>query len=274
MATSVMHTAGGGGITNLWINNTITSTATTTNTFTVDGTNNWMIENNQLQLRPRQISRRERIIMQALPSPALLQGPSCKIGLSEPIKHMIDEMVDRLTLDGVDRMNHLTKAINYLDLNEVNFEGLLRFKDNSLLRIGPDGNYEIIDQFARVIYKGNRIREFNKFIEASSLLEDFINDCGKIGVRQSEFMSMPIEVFIHWLIYKAALKDEDPLPEGVFAPENHPETKKLKLPRCLACGKFISPTFVEAGINFCNEVCLLIVQRNKAPMLRLSRQVS
>ena len=254
------------------INNIITSGGTCTTTTTsistnwVDSSNyDWVVQSG----RQQSISRRQRIIIQGLRTDLLL--PSDKaIDASQPVKLLLDEMFDTLTPHGIDEMNKITKQINFINLNEVDFKGLIKMKDHTLLRIHDDGNFEIHDGAAQTIYKSNRIKDFNKYIEGSSLLEDFIKDCGTAGIRQSEFMSIPIEVFIHWLIYKAALKDDDPLPNGVYAPENHPETKKMKLPRCLACGKFISPAFTEAGINFCNEVCMIVMRNHKAPLLKIS----
>ena len=71
------------------------------------------------------------------------------------------------------------------------------------------GNYSIEDDHARVVYKANRIREFNPYVSASDLLEEFIKFLGVAGVLQREVLNMPINVFIHWLIYKAAERDGD-----------------------------------------------------------------
>ena len=247
-----------------------TSTSTTATNITTSWLDNtgdfdWTLRRDSLG----SISRRQRIIMQGLP-PTLLLPSDKGIDASQPVNILLDEMFDTLTPHGIDEMNKITRQINFINLNEVDFKGLIKMKDHTLLRIHDDGNFEIHDGAAQTIYKSNRIRDFNKYIEGSSLLEDFIKDCGTAGIRQSEFMSIPIEVFIHWLIYKAALKDDDPLPNGVYAPENHPETKKMKLPRCLACGKFISPAFTEAGINFCNEVCMIVMRNHKTPLLQIS----
>jgi hypothetical protein len=82
--------------------------------------------------------------------------------------------------------------------------------DGSTLHVDPYGNYKVLDQDAKVTYKANRIREFNRFINASELLEDFIRYVGTQGVTQIEVLDLPVNAFIHWLIWQAALKDGDP----------------------------------------------------------------
>ena len=81
--------------------------------------------------------------------------------------------------------------------------------DGSILTVDPNGNYRIVDEHAKVIYKANRLREFNPYINASDLLEDFIKFVGQLGVKQSEVLNVPINAFIHWLVFKAAERDGD-----------------------------------------------------------------
>jgi len=83
--------------------------------------------------------------------------------------------------------------------------------DGALLDIDDLGNYKIQDQHAKVIYRANRVREFNRYLNASDLLEAFIDDVGKLdGVDQTQVLRLPIEAFINWLILQAATKDGDP----------------------------------------------------------------
>lgn len=81
--------------------------------------------------------------------------------------------------------------------------------DNSVLHVDHEGNYRIEDTHSRVVYKANRRREFNPYLNASDLLEDFIKFVGTLGVRQGEVLQVPITAFIHWLVFKAAERDGD-----------------------------------------------------------------
>src|SRR5690554_6941531 len=78
--------------------------------------------------------------------------------------------------------------------------------DGTRLRF-EDGNVTIYDENAKVIYKSNPIREFNPYLNASDLLEEFIAYCKKKKVRQSDFMQLPVELFIMWLVVRTAEKD-------------------------------------------------------------------
>jgi len=118
--------------------------------------------------------------------------------------------------------------------------------DGAKLSIDAHGNYTIHDAAAKVVYKANRIREFNPYVNASDLLEDFIRDMGQYGVRQSELLGLPVNVFIHWLILKAAQRDGDearvPSPQAVLP--------KREI-RCLCCGRFLPRTMLQRRIFFC-----------------------
>ncbi|MBT8196350.1 MAG: hypothetical protein KJO64_07970 [Bacteroidia bacterium] len=125
----------------------------------------------------------------------------------------------------------------------VNKPMTITMKDGSILKIDKELNFTINDSKARVIYKGNRIREFNKFLNASDLLEQFIKDMGELGAIQSNILQTPIEIFINWLILKASQQDGDVL-------ENPP--KLIQQPKCKLCGKFIPKKFIDAAFQFCN----------------------
>lgn len=106
--------------------------------------------------------------------------------------------------------------------------------------------------------------EFNRFLNASDLLEDFIEDAGRAGVRQSEFLNLPIELFINWLIIKAAEKDGDPIPEGALRIAQHHKALPFKgSPRCLTCGRFILRVQAASGINWCGEQHLAVFMQRK-----------
>ncbi len=74
--------------------------------------------------------------------------------------------------------------------------------------------------------------EFNRYINASDLLEEFIRWLGTQRVRQSEVMALPIDLFIKWLILRACEQDG----------EEPNVTLELPSPRarqCAGCGRFL-----------------------------------
>lgn len=84
--------------------------------------------------------------------------------------------------------------------------------DGASLIIDTLGNYKVLDEHAKVVYRACRIREFNPYINASDLLEAFINEVGALdGVDQGDVLRLPIEAFINWIILQAAKRDGDPL---------------------------------------------------------------
>jgi hypothetical protein len=74
---------------------------------------------------------------------------------------------------------------------------------------------------------------FNKYVNASDLLEEFIGFLGDEKVRQSEVMGLPIELFIKWLVIRACEEDGEE-PNTILelpAPKSQP--------RCLGCQRFM-----------------------------------
>lgn len=116
-------------------------------------------------------------------------------------------------------------------------------KDGTIINIDDDHNLQINDKDSQVIYKANRVREFNRFINASDLLETFIKDMGEAGARQINILSTPIELFINWLIYKASIQDGDKAIE--------PQLNSR--PKCLLCGRFITTILAVNKFEFCNS---------------------
>lgn len=76
-------------------------------------------------------------------------------------------------------------------------------------------------------------REFNRYINASDLLEEFISFLGVEGVKQREVMDMPLQLFIQWLIIRAHEADGEKPPIQLALPE------PKKAHRCLGCGKYM-----------------------------------
>lgn len=133
---------------------------------------------------------------------------------------------------------------------EVKPWSTLKLPDGSVLEVDGDGNFTVSDKDAVVTYRGSNVREFNPFINSSDLLEAFIKDLGELGVKQDEVLKVPIEMFINWLIFKAADQDGDNAPDDVPLLES--SVKPHKHPKCLCCGKFIKKALVEHKIHFCN----------------------
>ncbi len=83
-------------------------------------------------------------------------------------------------------------------------------------------------------------KEFNKYINSSDLLHEFIAFLGEQKVRQSEVMGLPIELFIKWLIIRACEEDHEEPNVTLTLPS------PKRQPRCLGCGRFVpkalSPT--------------------------------
>lgn len=84
------------------------------------------------------------------------------------------------------------------------------------------------DQADGVRYKKPPAREFNPFVNASDLVADFIKDIGQLGVPHNKALGVPVELFVNWLIHKAARQDGDEVPEDVPRLEAHPSLLKAK----------------------------------------------
>lgn len=125
-----------------------------------------------------------------------------------------------------------------------------KLPDGAFIDIDSDGNYQIRDKDAKVTYKANRIRDFSPHLNASDMLADFVRYVGSMGLRQSEVMGLPLELFIRWLVIQAAERDGDPI--EVQAVEGAPEIQQIKSPKCLKCGRFIPRRHFENRFPFCN----------------------
>ncbi len=91
--------------------------------------------------------------------------------------------------------------------------------------------------------------EFNRYINASDLLEEFIRWAGiEAHIRQNEALDLPLSHFITFLIIRAAEADREEPPEDV----------KLALPgpnwghRCVGCGRFLRDNLKKIGVFACN----------------------
>lgn len=119
--------------------------------------------------------------------------------------------------------------------------GIVSLEDGTNIVVETDGKMRIVDENAKVTYRANRVREFNRFLNASDLLREFIADVGAFGAKQSDVLTIPIELFINWLIMKSAEQDGDATHGALIHP------------RCRWCSRFISFARAQAGILFCGE---------------------
>jgi len=134
----------------------------------------------------------------------------------------------------------------------IDFPTTLSFKDGTVIDVKGNGNFVVNDKDSKVIYKGNNIREFNRYINSSDVLEEFIVFLGKdYRVRQDQILQIPIELFINWLIMRASQEDGDSYTQEMKSLDSGIK-KNRYINRCKWCGRFISKKLSEAGINFCN----------------------
>lgn len=139
---------------------------------------------------------------------------------------------------------------------EVGPNTLLELPDGTLIDVEDEYRWRIYEENAKVTREACRIVAFNRFLNASELLEAFIRDAAPHGIRQDQILKVPVEAFINWLIHKAAEADGDVLPGRKW---NH---------RCGYCKKFISKRLVSQGVNFCNAGHLdRYLQRIEMPLL-------
>jgi len=88
--------------------------------------------------------------------------------------------------------------------------------------------------------------DFNKYINASDLLEEFIAFLGENKVRQGEVMRLPLELFVKWLIIRACEQDHEEPNVTLSLPPAR------RQPRCIACGRFMR---AGAAIHLHDEAC-------------------
>jgi hypothetical protein len=101
-------------------------------------------------------------------------------------------------------------------------------------------------------------REFNPFLNASDQLEAFIKFVGTLGVRQSEVLSLPIDLFIKWLILEAAKRDDEPAPEDVVV--------IVEQPRCLGCQRWMKKCSESRRVPFCAPACLAMYSNRRSAL--------
>jgi len=90
-------------------------------------------------------------------------------------------------------------------------------------------------------------QEFNRYINASDLLKEFIAFLGTQGVRQHQVLKMPLDFFIKWIIIRAC--EEDQVEPNVELPALPPPAPRKQ---CLGCGQFMK---AESLIPLHGEMC-------------------
>lgn len=130
--------------------------------------------------------------------------------------------------------------------------------DGGVFELKADGSYTLLDKDAKITYRAARHREFNKYLNCSDLIEEFINYVGGIGLKKNEIMKIPISLFIAFLVVRAAESDGEELPEEevMMLKNAHNDILLLpapdKKPHCDYCGRFISPRLKSANLLYCN----------------------
>lgn len=150
---------------------------------------------------------------------------------------------------------HGLSGVSAIDIGSLQLnpgtEITIGLPDGGKLEVKADGSYAVIDKDAKITYKAHRVREFNPFLNASDKLEEFIRFCGTVGVRQSEVLRLPMELFVSWLIIEAARADKEPEPELPLIPK----LKSRARPQCTGCGRFLSRAKQEKRLEFCAPAC-------------------
>jgi hypothetical protein len=130
------------------------------------------------------------------------------------------------------------------------FVGMISMPDGSKIDIDR-GNFRVLDKDAKITYRGSRVREFNRYINASDLLAEFVEFLGAERLTEREALKIPIELFVAWMIVRAAEQDGEDAAEG----------DRLRLasgaqiarsPRCRCCGRFIARRRARNGVLFCS----------------------
>lgn len=135
----------------------------------------------------------------------------------------------------------------------------IELPNGTIIDMKADGSYQIIDQDAKIKYKGNPLREFNRYINASDLLEEFVDFVASVGgINKDGFLNLPIELFIRWLIIRAAEADGDDAPEDEKALKAHPAllpapaVMAISYRNCKCCGRFVTRKKADHGMLFCS----------------------
>lgn len=152
---------------------------------------------------------------------------------------------------------HQLLAQSSIDLN--GWKGDLALPDGSKIEIDAHGNYQIVEANRQVKYRAHWNREFNRYLNASDLLEEFIGEAGRAGVKKSDVLDGLFGVFVHWLILKAAERDGDDVPDDIRPIAEHPALPQPVSPgHCRVCGRFVTKQAIKDELPFCGERHLVL----------------
>lgn len=131
----------------------------------------------------------------------------------------------------------------------ADYTGEIALPDGTVIKISA-GAFTIEDSDARIVYRANRTRDFNRYLNASDLLEEFIGYLGSLGLGKTDVLQIPVELFIMWVVIRAAEQDGEPAPQE--QEQLRLASRTLQLPRCRCCGRFISHRHQALGVQFCS----------------------
>lgn len=161
-------------------------------------------------------------------------------------------------IDVVGGNTTLYESLAFCHFNEIHIPDGVRttatlvLPNKTKIKIFPDDHIEIDDTDERRLYQSQPVRDFNKYLNASDLLESFIEFCAKENMTKKEFSELPISLFILWLIVRAGETDGDPVDETLPMLTHAVRVTKSHTHRCKCCGKFLTRKYEENQISFCS----------------------
>lgn len=153
-------------------------------------------------------------------------------------------------------VGHIMTGLDMARLDEIVMPdgraGKVTLPDGTRIEVDSDGSYIIDDKDAKVVYRANRVREFNRFINASDILAKFIEFCGnEASVTRDEMLELPVKLFIQYLILEAAKADGEPEPTDLTL-----VTDLHKAVNCLGCDQPLPPERRARKLHYCGAGCL------------------
>ena len=129
----------------------------------------------------------------------------------------------------------------------------LHLPDGAIVKVSWQGDIEVLDKNAKVLYKPPKERDFNPYLSSSDLVEEFIRYCAGVGITKKEFRDLPLNLFLYWLIVRAAERDKEKADDVLLLLETSVRSvKEIAIHRCRFCGRFLRPVFAKYGVNFCS----------------------
>lgn len=139
-----------------------------------------------------------------------------------------------------------TGTTTCIDMNHWNITGWKQEILGNYAWLVPKRRKKVVPPHADLPIRKPPPREFNRYINGSDLLEEFIRFLGRNQVRKAEALQMPLELFIQWLIIEAAKADNEEPP------------LQLRLPprkaRCLQCSRVLRR---RSALMLCSTACVM-----------------